>query len=116
MLGNRKGDPALDWEMLFLSARHYLRKSNPCDTYASPAWANLANFPPVMVHAGSAEVLRDDASKLGDRCAESQVPVSVEIYDGMGHLFQADPSKNEARVSLSRLAQFIRAKSSALAA
>jgi monoterpene epsilon-lactone hydrolase len=116
MLGNRKGDPALDWEMLFLSARNYLRKSNPCDTYASPAWASLANFPPVMVHAGSAEVLRDDASKLGDRCAESQVPVSVEIYDGMGHLFQADPSKNEARVSLSRLAQFIRAKSSALAA
>ena len=60
--------------------------------------------------------LRDDASKLGDRAAEAQVPVSVEIYDGMGHLFQADSARNEAKVSLSRLAQFIRAKSSALAA
>jgi monoterpene epsilon-lactone hydrolase len=116
MLGNRKGDTLLDWETLFLSARHYLRKSNPCDAYASPAYADLHDFPPLMVHAGAGEILRDDASKLGDRAAEAQVPVSVEIYDGMSHLFQADPGRNEAKVSLSRLAQFIRAKSSALAA
>jgi monoterpene epsilon-lactone hydrolase len=116
MLNNRKLDPALDWEMLFLSARHYLRKSNPCDAYASPAYAAFTAFPPVMVHAGANEILRDDASKLGDRAAEANVPVSVEIYDGMGHLFQMDASRNEAKVSLSRLAQFIRAKSSALAA
>lgn len=116
MLTNRKSDTQLDWEMLFLAARHYLRKSNPCDTYASPAYAGFHDFPPLMVHAGAHELLRDDASKLGDRCAEAQVPVSVEIYDGMGHLFQADLARNEAKVSLSRLAQFIRAKSSALAA
>jgi monoterpene epsilon-lactone hydrolase len=116
MLNNRKADTQLDWETLFLSARHYLRKSNPCDAYASPAYAGLHDFPPVMVHAGAHEILRDDASKLGDRAAEAQVPVSVEIYDGMGHLFQADPARSEAKVSLSRLAQFIRAKSSALAA
>jgi monoterpene epsilon-lactone hydrolase len=116
ILQNRKSDPALDWETLFVSARHYLRKSNPCDAYASPAYAAFTAFPPVMVHAGSNEILRDDASKLGDRAAEANVPVSVEIYDGMGHLFQMEAGRNEAKVSLSRLAQFIRARSSALAA
>lgn len=116
VLGNRRIDPVLDWDGLFLCARSYLRKSNPCDAYASPAWAPLSGFPPVMVHAGAAEILRDDASKLGDRAADANVPVSVEIYDGMGHLFQLDGSRNEAKVSLSRLAQFIRAKSAALAA
>jgi acetyl esterase/lipase len=116
MLGNRKNDPALDWDGLFLCARSYLRKSNPCDAYASPAWAPLSGFPPVMVHAGASEILRDDASKLGDRAADASVPLSVEIYDGMGHLFQLDGSRNEAKVSLSRLAQFIRAKTAALAA
>jgi epsilon-lactone hydrolase len=116
VLGNRKSDSMLDWEMLFLCARHYLRKSNPGDIYASPAYGGLHDFPPLMVHAGACEILRDDASKLGDRAAEAQVPVSVEIYDGMGHLFQADAGRSEARVSLSRLAQFIRAKSAALAA
>ncbi len=42
--------------------------------------------------------------------------VSVEIYGGMGHLFQLEQGRNEAKVSLSRLAQFIRAKSSAVMA
>jgi acetyl esterase/lipase len=116
VLVNRKTDTQLDWETLFLCARHYLRKSNPGDIYASPAYSDLHDFPPLMVHAGANEILRDDASKQGDRAAEARVPVSVEIYDGMGHLFQADAGRNEARVSLSRLAQFIRVKSSALAA
>jgi acetyl esterase/lipase len=69
-----------------------------------------------MVHAGAHEILRDDASKLGDRAADAVVAVSVEIYDGMGHLFQLDATKNEAKVSLGRLAQFIRTKSSAMIA
>jgi acetyl esterase/lipase len=116
VITNRKTDAQLNWEMLFLCARNYLRKSNPGDIYASPAYANFHGFPPLMVHAGAGEILRDDASKLGDRAAEAQVPVSVEIYDGMGHLFQADAGRGEAMASLSRLAQFIRAKSSALAA
>lgn len=116
ILNHRKSDTLLDWETLFFCARCYLRKSNPGDIYASPAYAGLHDFPALMVHAGASEILRDDASKLGDRAAEAQVPVSVEIYDGMGHLFQAEVGRNEARMSLSRLAQFIRAKSSALAA
>ena len=116
VLGNRRADTALEWESLFLCARSYLRKSNPCDAYASPAWSALSGFPPVMVHAGAAEILRDDASKLGDRAADANVSVSVEIYDGMGHLFQMEQGRNEAKVSLSRLAQFIRAKSAVLAA
>ena len=44
VLANRKTDPLLDWEMLFLSARNYLRKSNPCDAYASPAYASSTAF------------------------------------------------------------------------
>jgi epsilon-lactone hydrolase len=113
LLQNQKSDPAMNWEVLFQCARHYLRKSNPTDAYASPAFANLTDFPPIMVHAGANEILRDDASKLGDRAADAATPVSVEIYDGMGHLFQLDAKANEAKVSLSRLGQFIRAKAGA---
>ncbi len=115
ILSNRAGDTQLSWEQLFLAARHYLKKSNPCDVYASPAFASLKDFAPVMVHAGAQELLRDDASKLGDRAAEAGVPVSVEIYDGMGHLFQADAKLSEARVSLARLGQFIRSRTAVLA-
>jgi len=116
ILANRASDTQLGWEQLFLAARHYLKKSNPCDIYASPAFASLKDFAPVMVHAGAQELLRDDASKLGDRAAEAGVAVSVEIYDGMGHLFQADAKLSEAKVSLARLGQFIRSRTAVLAA
>ena len=112
LLANQKSDGALDWETLFQCARHYLRKTNPSDPYASPVFANLKDFPPIMVHAGAQEILRDDASKLGDRAADAQTQVSVEIYDGMGHLFQLE-NTNEAKVSLQRIGQFIRSKTSA---
>ena len=108
MLQNAGNDAALSWELLFMSARHYLKKQSPTDPYASPVYAPFRDFPPVMVHAGSLEILRDDASRIGDRAAEANVPVSVEIYDGMQHLFQASAYVPEAKVSLNRLGQFVR--------
>ena len=116
LLENARSDAALNWELLFVSARHYLKKQSPADPYASPVYASFHDFPPIMVHAGSAEILRDDASRIGDRAAEAGVPVSVEIYDGMQHVFQASPYVPEARISLGRLGAFIKAKTQAAAA
>ncbi len=112
MMTKARDDAALNWELLFLSARNYLRKNNPCDAYASPVFANFRDFPPIMVHAGGSEILKDDAGRIGDRAAEAGTPVSVEIYDGMQHVFQANSRVPEARVSLQRLGQFIRSKTS----
>jgi acetyl esterase/lipase len=102
-------DLSLSGWSVFVSARHYLKRANPSDPYASPVFASFKDFPPIMVHAGSLEMLRDDASRLGDRAADAGVPVSVEVYDGMQHVFQVNPVP-EARVSLQRLGQFIRAR------
>jgi acetyl esterase/lipase len=110
LMTNAEDDHALSWEMLFLCARHYLKKMNPSDPYSSPAFAPFKDFPPIMVHGGSREILRDDASKLGDRAAEAGVNVSIEIYDGMGHLFQADETLQEAKISIDRLGQFVRVR------
>jgi acetyl esterase/lipase len=116
VLQNAKTDSALNWELLFVSARHYLKTANASDPYASPVFASFKDFPPVMVHAGSLEMLRDDASRLGDRAADAGSRVSIEIYDGMQHVFQANPLVPEARVSLNRLGQFIKSRMSAAAA
>jgi len=113
VLQNAATDTAHSWGLLFVSARHYLKRANPSDPYVSPVYGNFKDFPPIMVHAGSLEMLRDDASRLGDRAADAGVSVSVEIYDGMQHVFQANPYVPEARVSLQRLGQFIRSKTHA---
>ena len=110
LMQNAEADTVMSWELLFLSARHCLKGSNPADPYASPVFGNMRDFPPIMVHAGSLEILRDDASRLGELAASANVPVSVEVYDGMPHCFQAYPSIPESKVSLARLGQFIRAR------
>jgi len=116
ILANARSDGALSWELLFMSARHYLKKQSPADPYASPIYGGFRDFPPIMVHAGSLEILKDDASRIGEKAAEANVRVSVEIYDGMQHLFQANPDLSEARVSLQRMGQFIRSKAAGNAA
>lgn len=110
MIENRERDDILSWDMLFIAARHYLQGGNPADVYASPVFGNLRDFPPIMVHGGALELLRDDASRLGELAAAANVPVSVEIYDGMQHLFTAFPAIAEANVSLGRIGHFIRTK------
>ncbi len=110
MIQNATTDSVLSWEFLFVCARYYLKGANPADAYASPVFGNLRDFPPIMVHAGSLEVLKDDASRIGELAASSHVPVSVEVYDGMPHVFQAFPSIPESKVSLARLGQFIRSR------
>ena len=110
MMQNAQSDSVLSWDLLFVSARHYLKGANPADSYASPVFGSMRDFPPIMIHAGSLEILRDDASRLGELAAAANVPVSVEVYDGMPHMFQALPDASEAKVSLNRLGQFIRAR------
>jgi len=112
VLQNRRNDAVFSWEMLFASARHYLKGGSPADPYVSPVFGNFHDFPPIMVHAGSLELLRDDASRLGERAAEAGVPVSVEIYDAMQHVFQAYPFAPEAKVSLNRIGHFIKSRTS----
>jgi monoterpene epsilon-lactone hydrolase len=109
IMQNAESDPLMSWDLLFVSARHYLKGANPADPYASPIYGSMRDFPPIMIHAGSREILRDDAGRLGELAAESNVHVSVEVYDGMGHLFQAAGTQ-DAKVSLHRLGQFIRAR------
>jgi monoterpene epsilon-lactone hydrolase len=110
VMENAEKDEVLSWELLFVSARNYVKSGNPADPYASPVFGNMREFPPIMVHTGSLEILRDDASRLGELAAAANVPVSVEVYHEMGHLFQALSSSSDGKVSLGRLGQFIRTR------
>jgi acetyl esterase/lipase len=110
MLKNRPTDDALSWELLATCARHYLKGASPADPFASPVYGDFRGLPPMMIHAGSLEVLRDDASRIGERAAAANINVNVEVYEGMPHLFQGLPELSESKVSLTRAAAFIKAR------
>lgn len=110
MIKNAKTDDALSWELLAVCARHYLKGASPAEPFASPVYGDFRGLPPLMIHAGSLEVLKDDASRLGERAASANVNINVEVYEGMPHLFQGLGDLNESKVSLTRAAAFIKSR------
>lgn len=55
--------------------------------YISPLYGDFTDFPPVLIHVGSDEVLLDDSRELAIRMEAQGVTVDIDIYDGMWHVW-----------------------------
>lgn len=77
----------------------------------SPLFADFRGFPPLLVHVGSDEVLLDDSTFLAKRAADAGVEVSLRVFDGLWHVFQAQAGMiDEADESVREIGSFIRAR------
>jgi epsilon-lactone hydrolase len=83
---------------------------DPADPLVSPIFADLTGLPPLLVQAGSHEVLLDDATRLATRAAANDVAVILDITPDVGHVFQAFSAiLDEADQALTRAATFLQA-------
>lgn len=57
------------------------------DPRVSPAFGDLSGLPPLLIHAGGAEVLLDDARMLAERAAAAGVSVELDIWPGQVHVW-----------------------------
>src|SRR5467141_3669980 len=92
------------------SARYYLGDTDPRDPLACPLYADLAGVPPLLIHVGADEVLRDDSTRLAERARAAGVSVELKIWPVVPHAWQLAPHLiPEARQSLRESATFFRA-------
>lgn len=92
-----------------LSARYYLGDVDPRNPLASPLYADLAGLPPLLIHVGADEVLRDDSTRLAERAREAGVRVELKVWPVVPHAWQLAAHRiPEARESLSESAEFLR--------
>jgi epsilon-lactone hydrolase len=70
-------------------ATHYLGGADPKDPLASPLHGDLGGLPPLLLHAGGAEVLRGQVERLADRARSSGVEVELSVYPDMVHVWHA---------------------------
>ena len=92
------------------TARYYLGDSDPRNPLASPLYANFAGLPPLLIHVGADEVLRDDSTRLAYRARAAGVPVELKIWPVVPHAWQLAPHLiPEARHSLRESVDFFRA-------
>ncbi|MCW7944485.1 alpha/beta hydrolase [Streptomyces hygroscopicus] len=102
-------DPSMTATALRVRAADYLGDADPRGELASPALADLRGLPPILVQAGSHEVLLDDAVRLAARAAEGDVDVTLDVVAGAPHVFQAFAAVlDEAAAALDRAAAFLR--------
>jgi epsilon-lactone hydrolase len=101
-------DPLIGHDYLRDCAQKYLGSFSATDPLASPLLGDLRNLPPLLIQVGSDERLFDDSWQLAFRASAAGVPVQLEIWEGMHHVFQLDVAHIESAGSaLDRAAQFL---------
>jgi acetyl esterase/lipase len=79
-------DPLIHKEYLSELADAYLPGGmNRKDPRVSPLYADLRNFPPILIQVGSAETLLDDATCFAGAAGAADVAVTLEIWPHMIH-------------------------------
>lgn len=66
----------------------YLNGEDPRNILASPLYAELNGLPPILLQAGSHELLLDDIIKFHKKAKDSNVEVTFELWKDMFHCFQ----------------------------
>ena len=103
-------DPIIKPEILPALIPIYLGKNiELIDPYASPLFGNYSGMPPLLLQVGDSEVLLDDSTRLAKHAAGQGCDVTLEIWDGMPHVFQGfAPFLPEASEAIAKIGEFIR--------
>ncbi len=106
----REVDPLLSREALQSRVTDYTSGQDAALGLISPVFADLSGLPPLIIQAGTHEVLLDDAVRLAQQAATADVEVTLDITPRVPHVFQAYyPILDEAAAALDRAGQFLSA-------
>jgi acetyl esterase/lipase len=106
----RAADPLLSRENLQARVTDYTSGHDAALGLISPIFADLTGLPPLIIQAGTHEVLLDDAVRLAQQAATADVQVTLDITPGVPHVFQAYyPILDEATAALDRAGQLLSA-------
>ena len=106
----RAADPLMSREALESRVTDYTRGQDAALGLISPIFADLSGLPPLIIQAGSHEVLLDDAVRLARQAATADVEVTLDITPGVPHVFQAYHAiLDEGAAALDRAGQLLSA-------
>jgi epsilon-lactone hydrolase len=107
LVRNARAEPMLTVADTRLFAGSYLNGADPRHPYASPLYGNPAGLPPALIHAGSDEILRDDAVRMADRMRLAGCRVEIELWPRMPHCWHLfAPVLPEANAAIARVGAF----------
>ena len=107
----REVDPLMSRELLEPRVIDYTAGQDAALGLVSPVFAELSGLPPLIIQAGTHEVLLDDAVRLTQQAATADVEVTLDITARVPHVFQAYHAiLDEGAAALDRAGQFLSAQ------
>jgi monoterpene epsilon-lactone hydrolase len=100
-------DPFSTPEMLRQFAAGYLAGADPRAPLASPLFAPLAGLPPLLILAGTADLLLSDSQRLAAAAADAGVDVTLEVGEGLPHVYPIMAGTPEAAAATGQIGQFL---------
>jgi len=99
-------DPMLTPEGLRSNGRDYAAADlrNPL---AAPLHGDLDGLPPLLLQVGTREILLSDSTRFAEKAQAAGVQVTLEIEDGLIHVWQMFPDVPEAQSAVERIGAFI---------
>jgi len=111
-----RADPLISLEASRWHAGMYAGGRDPGAPLLSPVFADLAGFPPLLIQVGEHEILRSDSQRLAEKARGAGVPVELEVWDGMFHVWHmAAGYLPEADQAIARIGEFIKVRVGELA-
>ena len=68
--------------------KSYYQKNQPWNPYISPVKGDFKDFPAMLMQVGEYEMLLSDTLEVVKKAKKQGVPVTLQVYKGMFHVFQ----------------------------
>jgi acetyl esterase/lipase len=104
-------DPIVQKDGLLWMTGLYLNGKDARTPLAAPLHADLKGLPPILVQAGTAEILLDDATRLAEKLHAAGGEVKLALWANMLHVFPLfAPVLSEGREGCVEIGTYIRSK------
>jgi epsilon-lactone hydrolase len=103
-------DPISTPAMLRQFAADYLAGADPKTPLASPLFASLSGLPPLLIQVGTADLLLSDSERLATAATQAGVDVTLEIGEGLPHVYPLLLGTPEAAEATEQIGTFLRAR------
>lgn len=87
----------------------YLDKTDRRNPLVSPVFGDYRGIPSLLIQVGEHEMLRDDSVRVAKKARADGIPVKLEIWPGMVHVFQIR-GLPESRQAIEHIAEFMRSR------
>ena len=97
------------------AAAHYLAGAPSNRADGSPLYADLRGLSPTIIHAGSAEILVDDAARTAAALGSADVDVTLHVWSHLPHAFHVlGPNMPVAVSAINEIGMFLKARIAAV--